>query len=84
MSKFAKAVAARETAAVTPAPSTNGATMKTTVTLTRHTRTELTKTFADLGLKHGCELNIGPVGAILYEMFLADPGIQQEVITRLK
>lgn len=81
--KFEKAVAAREAAVTAPPSTANSATMKTTVVLTKHTRAELSKTLATLGLQHGLQMPIGPVGAALYEMFLADAGIQREVISRL-
>lgn len=92
--KFARAAANRSASSgAAPAPETK-ATMTTTVLVSRHTRAELDKLFAQLTLEHHVRLGIGPVSVALYEMFLDNVTVldkdgnpidlQKEVINRLK
>ena len=81
--KFARAVAKRESDAASPAPADNANTTKQTVTMTRHLHNELGTLLRTLALEHHVRMPLGPVGVKLYEIFMDDPQLQQEVVKRM-
>jgi hypothetical protein len=81
--KFARAVAKRESDAASPTPPDNTHTTKQTVTMTRHLHNQLGRLLSDLALEHHVRMPLGPVGVRLYEIFLDDPKLQQEVVKRM-